>query len=421
MSKPAAKKTPAAAPVLGLTAPKGFKAAGLAAGIKKSGKKDLMLVVSDRPCSAAGVFTTSLTPAEPIFVTQKHLKDGAIRAIIVNAGCANASTGEAGKKDALKMCELVAEEAGLKAGEVLVASTGIIGVPLPMDKIEAGIRVAVKKLADGQTADAESAEAIMTTDLVAKLAHRTVNIGNKTVTLAGICKGSGMIAPNMATMLGFITCDAAIPAAALSKSLKEAATATFNRISVDQHTSCSDAVLILCNGAAENAPVKPGGADHAAFTAALTDLCKEMAEKIVRDGEGATKVFRVKISGAKDEADADLIGRSIVNSPLVKCAVHGGDPNWGRITTAAGCSGAKGVHPGSMRLDISELGKPAITVYKAGAPVRLSVPERKRLESAMKAKDIVLHLQMGMGKAEVEWMGCDLSAEYVRINAEYTT
>lgn len=417
-------KTSPASAALGITSPLGFFAAGLAAGIKKSGKKDLMLLVSDRPCAAAGVFTTSKTPAEPIIVTKAHLKGknaAQVRAVVVNAGNANASTGKEGLKNATAMCAQVAAEIGCDTASVLVASTGIIGVPLPMDKVKAGIQGAIPELGRGAESDADAAAAIMTTDLVPKVACATLKIGDKTVTLAGICKGSGMIAPNMATMLGFITTDAAIAPAVLSKALKAATIASFNRISVDQHTSCSDAVLVLANGAAGNTPIKPGSADFKKFEAALTQLSKQMAEMIVRDGEGATKVFHVTVSAAKSEKEGDLIAKAIVNSPLVKCAVYGGDPNWGRIVTAAGYSGAQGVDLKKMRLDIGKKGEKAVTVYKNGAPAKLSAADFKKLQEAMKAKDIAMTLAMGAGKAQVTWLGCDLSYDYVKINAEYTT
>lgn len=419
MAKTSAPKTTPTP--LGITSPKGFYAAGLAAGIKKSGKKDLMLLVSDRPCAAAGVFTTSLTPAEPILVTKAHLKTKGTRAVVVNAGNANASTGARGLKNAQLMCKLVADEIGCTTQEVLVASTGIIGVPLPMDKVVAGIASAIPELGSDALAAQNAAEAIMTTDLTAKTAGVQLKLGGKTCTLAGICKGSGMIAPNMATMLGFIACDAQVAPAALSKALKEATRSSFNRISVDQHTSCSDAVLVLANGAAENAEVKAGSADYKKFLAALTDLCKQMAEMIVRDGEGATKVFHVTVANAKNEKEADLIAKAIVNSPLVKCAVYGGDPNWGRIVTAAGYSGAKGVDLKKMKLAIGQKGQAAITVYQNGAPAKQSAANFEKLQNAMKAKDICMTLSMGAGKSQVTWLGCDLSYDYVKINAEYTT
>ncbi len=419
MAKTPTPKSPAAP--FCITSPKGFYAAGLAAGIKKSGKKDLMLLVSDRPCAAAGVFTTSRTPAEPIIVTQAHLKTKGTRAVVVNAGNANASTGAPGLKNAELMCKLVAVEIGCTAKEVVVASTGIIGVPLPMDKVVAGIAAAIPELGNDALSAQNAAEAIMTTDLTAKVCGITVKLGGKTCTLAGICKGSGMIAPNMATMLGFITCDGAVTPTALSKALKDATKSSFNRISVDQHTSCSDVVLVLANGAAQNTPVKTGTADYAKFLSALTNLCRQMAEMIVRDGEGATKVFHVTVAGAKSEKEGDLIAKSIVNSPLVKCAVYGGDPNWGRIVTAAGYSGAKGVDLKKMKLTIGEKGKAAIAVYKNGTPVKQSPESFAKLQAAMKAKDIAMTLSMGAGRAEVTWMGCDLSYDYVKINAEYTT
>jgi glutamate N-acetyltransferase/amino-acid N-acetyltransferase len=417
-------------PKHGLTTPKGFYTAAATCGIKASGLPDLSLIVADRPCAAAGVFTRSRTPAAPVLVTKRHLRTGHARAIVVNSGNANASTGLPGVRDASTMCRWVAQQAAglspaalradadtFSASDVLVASTGLIGAPLPMDKISRGIATACARLAQGPSADAAAARGIMTTDLTPKTAHRLFKLGRKTIQLAGICKGSGMIAPNMATMLAFITTDAAISPALLRRALRHAAAATFNRISVDQHTSPSDMVLALASGAATNQPIKTGRALHA-FTAALTDLCSDLAYQIVRDGEGATKVFRVHVTQARSEREADLVARAVVNSPLVKCAVHGSDPNWGRIVTAAGYSGAP-INPDRLSLHIG--GPDGIEVFHQGTPAKLTAAQLRRLGSLMRKKDILFTLALGRGNASVQWLGCDLSRQYVTINADYST
>ncbi len=399
----------------GITAPRGFQASGGVCGIKVSGRPDLTLIVADAPCVAAGVFTTSRTPAAPVLVGRSHLRSGTARAIICNSGNANASTGDQGKRDAKTMCRLVAEQIGCDARQVLPSSTGIIGVPLPMDKIERGIATLAGRLSRGKVADRDAAAGIMTTDLVPKSACRTVQLGRDTVTLAGIAKGSGMIAPNMATMLAFITTDAAISATMLRTALRMAAQASFNRISVDQHTSPSDMALALASGVAGHPPIQRRGKAFDQFVAALTDLCRDLAYQIVKDGEGATRVMRVVVEGARSEREADRVAQAVVNSPLVKAAVHGGDPNWGRITTAAGYSGAP-IVPEKMSLHLGD-----VCVYEKGQPLALSASVARRLQRIMRDKEVTIRLSIGRGKHTVEWLGCDLSKEYVTINADYTT
>jgi glutamate N-acetyltransferase/amino-acid N-acetyltransferase len=400
---------------LGITAPRGFLAAGGTCGIKASGNPDLTLIVADRPCAAAGAFTTNLMPGAPVIVGRRHLKRGTARAMVCNSGNANASTGAEGEANAIEMCRLVAKAIGCDPHEVLPSSTGIIGRQLPMEKITRGIATLANRVERGRAADAAAARGIMTTDLVPKSAHRTLRLGDKRVQLAGICKGSGMIAPNMATMLAFITTDAAISPGMLRKAIVAASGGSFNRISVDQHTSPSDTVLVLASGAAGNKAITAPGRDYDAFLDALTDLSRDLAYQIVKDGEGATKVFRVRVTNARNENDADRIGRVVVDSPLVKCAVHGGDPNWGRITTAAGYSGAA-ISPERMSLDVGE-----VRVFERGAPLPLKKREQNKLNRIMKQKEITFTLDIGLGKASVEWLGCDLSRQYIAINADYTT
>lgn len=403
----------------GLTTPKGFRAAGGVCGIKASGNPDLALIVADAPCAAAGVFTTNKMKSEPVQVDLLHLRSGKAQAIVCNSGNANASTGKPGYNDALAMCSNTAAAIGCAAKDVLVSSTGIIGRPLPMDKITRGIVTLVSRLGRGPAADAAAARAIMTTDLVPKSAHRQFTLNGKTVHLAGICKGSGMIAPNMATMLAFVTTDIAITPAVLKKALQKAAIGSFNRMSVDQHTSPSDSVLMLASGAAGNKPLSAAsGAAYNQFVEVLTDLCVDLAYQIVKDGEGATKVFRVRVIGAKNEKDADRVGKAIVDSPLVKTAVHGGDPNWGRITTAAGYSGAAVVAQ-KMSLYIGH--NKDICVFEKGTPTPTNKTIARKLNTLMKKKELVFTIDLGQGKTSVEWLGCDLSREYIAINADYTT
>ncbi len=404
----------------GITAPRGFRAAGGTCGIKVSGKSDLMLLVGEVSCAAAGVFTTNRIKSAPVVVDQRHLKlsQGKARAIICNSGNANASTGEAGMRDAWSMCKLVADEIKCEPREVLVSSTGIIGRPLPMEKIEAGIKSLSGELDRGTKADDAAAAAIMTTDLVAKTAHREVTLDGKPVHLAGMCKGSGMIAPNLATMLAYVTTDAAISPLPLRLMLQDAARASFNRISVDQHTSSSDSLIMLASGLAGNRLIRARDEDYRVLREALTDLCQDLAYQIVKDGEGATRVYRVIVRGARNWRDADRVGRVIVDSPLVKCAVHGGDPNWGRIITAAGYSGAA-MNPERMSLHLGA--DQDVCVFAEGGPTDAGRAPTKQMAKLMSGKEVVFTIDLGAGTSEAVWLGCDLSREYVGINADYST
>jgi glutamate N-acetyltransferase/amino-acid N-acetyltransferase len=404
-----------------ITMSRGFRAAGGTCGIKDSGKPDLMLIVADVPCSAAGVFTTNKVVGAPVIVNKRHLRAtaGVARAIVCNSGISNSATGARGVRDAEAMCRAVADRIGCSPKAVMVSSTGVIGQPLPMAKVLRGIVALHAGLDRGRKVDVAAAQAIVTTDLALKSASRRVRLGGQTVHLGGIAKGSGMIAPNMATMLVFITTDCAIAPPSLRASLQGVSRRSFNRISVDEHTSPSDTVLVLASGLAGNRVVETGGGhDVAVFVDALTDLCGDLAYQIVKDGEGATRVFRVRVRRARSVADADKIGRAIVNSPLVKTAVHGADPNWGRITTAAGYSGAA-IKPERMSLSIG-----GVTVFKDGGPVAAAVTDpttARRLAAAMRQKEVLFTLDAGLGEASVEWLGCDLSRDYVTLNADYTT
>ncbi len=408
-----------------VTQPKGFTAAGVTCGIKPSGKRDLSLIVSDRPCVAAGVFTQNKLPGAPVIATKRHLagaarrdtSGGGVRAIVCNSGIANDATGDEGVANALQSAQWVAELVGCDARQVLPASTGVIGPQLPMDKMRRGIDDAAAALARSKSADHDAARGIMTTDLVPKSATKTLDVAGNRITVGGIAKGSGMIAPNMATMLVFITTDAAIDRAALQSALRDAVAVSFNRISVDAHTSPSDMVIVLANGAAGGRTIRKGKSLDA-FGDALSKACQSLAYQIVRDGEGATRVFRVKVVNAKSVRDADRIGKTVIDSPLVKTAVHGRDPNWGRIVTAAANSGAA-LKPANLSLTI---GAPhGVCVFKAGQPVALSAADARKLDRSMQPKEVVFTLDLGLGDASADWLGCDLSKEYVRINAEYTT
>jgi glutamate N-acetyltransferase/amino-acid N-acetyltransferase len=397
-----------------ITVARGFRAAGGTFGIKKSGKPDLALITCDVPATIAAVFTTSAIPSEPVQLGRQHVRSGKGRAIVCNSGCANASTGKQGLANALAMCARVASHLHCKPQEVLACSTGVIGHQLPMDRILPGIDSLAARLDASPKADAEAAVAIMTTDLVPKAAVRTVKLGRRTVTLGGICKGSGMISPNMATMLSFITTDAAISAPMLRAAIKLAvnADASFNRISVDTDTSPSDTVAILASGLAGNEKITTRSADFDKFTAALTDLSRDLAYQIIRDGEGVTRVIRVIVHNARSSADALKAARAVADSPLVKCAVHGGDPNWGRLTAAVGRSGAA-VQAGKLTVKIGP-----VTVYDKGAPAAADV---KKLEALMSSPEVVFHIDLRMGTGRCEFLGCDLSRDYITINADYHT
>jgi glutamate N-acetyltransferase/amino-acid N-acetyltransferase len=416
---------------MSVTYPLGFKAAAATAGLKPSGKSDVVLIVRDpSPASAfAAVFTTNQIVGAPVIIGRdqrfKHLRGQlrAPRAILINAGNSNAATGEKGVGDARRCMDAVAALVKCAGEEVVVSSTGIIGRPLPVEKITGTLAGLASALNRGDDADAAAAAAIMTTDLVPKAARREVKVGNGTVRIGAIAKGSGMIAPRLdspahaptpsATMLGFITTDASIGSRDLQLLLEDACAGSFNRVSVDNHPSCSDSVICLASGKS-GVRIEKGMKEYVAFAEAFTDLCRELSEKVVTDGEGATRVFKVTVKGAASGGDAERIAREVVNSPLVKCAIHGRDPNWGRIVTAAGNAG--------VRFDPSQAGLTIgpVEVYRGGMPVveALSDP---RLKEAMAGKHVECVLTVGAGKGESWMLGCDLSKEYVTINAEYTT
>lgn len=393
----------------GVTAPSGFRAAGVSAGIKASQKPDLALIVSDTPATAAAVFTVSLAPAAPVLVSRQHLEatGGIARAVIVNSGCANACTGSDGLQVARDMAAETARLVGCPVEQVLVASTGVIGVGLPIEKIRSGLPAAVSAL--GANQGAAAALAIMTTDPFPKEAAATVDIGGRTVTIGGMAKGSGMIEPMMATMLAFVTTDADVPRPLLQNALKEAVDDTFNAITVDGECSTNDCVMLLANGASG---AKVDERNYEAFVHALTNVCLSLALGIVRGGEGATKLITVNVTGAASNGEARKAAKAIANSLLVKTAVHGGDPNWGRLIAVAGRAGV------AFNLARAAVTIGATVLFKDGRPYDEGAPQAAQY---LKGKEITLSVDLGSGtKSSTVWT-CDLSAEYVKINAEYRT
>ncbi|WP_110955794.1 bifunctional glutamate N-acetyltransferase/amino-acid acetyltransferase ArgJ [Anaerosinus massiliensis] len=394
----------------GVTLAKGFKASGIKAGVKKSGKDDMAVIYTEKPATVAGTFTTNLVAAAPVFVSKEVAKKGTAHAIVVNAGCANACTGEQGMQDAKKMAELTAQELGVEANDVFVASTGIIGQTLPMDKIAAGIKTAVKSLNENGS-DAAS-KAIITTDTFQKACSFSFELGGKTVNIGGIAKGSGMIHPNMATMLCFITTDAAISHEVLQKALSKVVNVSFNMVSVDGDTSTNDMVLVMANGMAENPLITEENAEYQIFADALEKVCVGLAKLVARDGEGATKFLEVNVTGAESFVDAKKVAMSVAKSPLVKTAFFGEDANWGRIICAVGYAGANMV-PEKTVVSLGD-----IIVFDKGMGAGY---DEKALKSVMEEHDITVNIQLGLGEEKATVWTCDLSYEYVKINGEYHT
>ncbi len=388
----------------GIGAVPGVRSSGVHAGIKPR-KRDLAVIVFDAPQVCASVITTNEIKAAPVLVSAEHIAlEGAFRAIVCNSGCANACTGERGDRDARATARQAGALLKIPATGVIVASTGVIGVPLPMDRVQRGLERAIEQLENGVKSSNDAAEAIMTTDRVPKLAAYEFYIGEKKYTVGGIAKGSGMIAPNMATMLAFVATNLPMPAEALQNELREAADASFNMISVDGCMSTNDAVYAFAP-VGERAPPAP-------FALALRQVCLDLALAMVSDGEGATKTLTMHISGAKDVAQARTIGRAVINSNLVKTALYGEDPNWGRIIAAAGSVNA-GLDPETWSLLLN--GK---TWVETGAVEVLSEAEAHH---ELELIDIVVDLRLGIGEARATAWGCDLSKDYVRINASYRT
>ncbi len=392
----------------------GFRASATACGLKPSGNPDLALVVADAPCSAAGVFTTNRVKAAPVLYDQDVLAHNAsaIRAVLTNAGNANACTGTQGHADTRRSAELAAYALRCQPDQVLILSTGVIGRPLDMDKLTQGIATVTSPAAE--KGGAAVARAIMTTDLVPKVASRTLTIDGATITISGCCKGSGMIHPNMATMLAIVTTDVAMPAPLLQQELRAAADRSFNRISVDGDTSTNDTLLLLASGASGVSITSAESPARDAFAAALVDVCVDLAKQVARDGEGATKLVEILVTGASDGEQAHAVANSIARSPLVKTAIHGADPNWGRILCAAGYSGAD-INPDTLRLT---LGRDPIVIVEQGLPTNYSLQEAA---TRFQSEDVFIHLDLGLGSAETTVWTCDFSKQYIDINALYTT
>lgn len=394
----------------GVTFAKGFTAAGVKAGIKKSGNLDVAVIYTKTQAVVAGTFTQNKVAAAPVYVSKEVVATGTAHAIVANAGCANACTGQQGLDDAHKMAQIAADELGVNADDVIVGSTGVIGVNLPMDKLEAGIKDAVANLsADGS---GNAGRAIITTDTHSKSVTCEFELSGKTVRMGAIAKGSGMIRPNMATMLCYITTDIAIDQTLLQKAVSGCVEKSFNMISVDGDMSTNDMVIVLANGEANNAKITEENADYQIFFDKLMMLCTELAKQIASDGEGASKFLTINVKGAKSFADAKTVGMAIANSPLVKTAFFGEDPNWGRVICAVGYSGADMV----PEKTVVKFG--GITIFANGTGATY---DEKALAHVMKEKDIVIDIELNMGQEDATVWSCDLSYEYVKINGEYHT
>ncbi|MFQ5514621.1 MAG: bifunctional glutamate N-acetyltransferase/amino-acid acetyltransferase ArgJ [Myxococcota bacterium] len=386
----------------------GFRAAGVSCGIKRPGTLDLALIVSERPTLAAGVFTRNRFPGAPVVVSREHLRGGRARAVVVNSGSSNVANGTRGLRDARRMAEVTAEELELPTQEVQVASTGVIGRPLPISRLEHGIRDAVGSLSPlGWTA---AARAILTTDTRPKLVLRR----SRSHSILGIAKGSGMLMPDLATMLVFLVTDATPAPALLRRTLREAAEATFNRLTIDGETSTSDTVLLLANGASGRASLAAGSRGGRGFARDLLAVCEALAEKLVADGEGATRVAEILVRGAGSDALAERVARRVANSVLVKTALFGADPNWGRIVQAVGAAGVP-LRPEQVSIRIG-----GVRLLHAGAAVR--DPSALRAAArAMRRRRVRIEIGLGRGRGRSRMLTCDLGYGYVRINAEYTT
>ncbi|MBN1579220.1 MAG: bifunctional glutamate N-acetyltransferase/amino-acid acetyltransferase ArgJ [Anaerolineae bacterium] len=399
-----------------LTLVPGFRAAGVACGLKKDGGLDLALICADTPCAAAAVFTKNRVQAAPVLYDRSLIEAGTpARAIVINSGNANACTGKQGDADTLRMAQLVGQALHIKADEVLVMSTGVIGQPLPMDTIARGIALGGQALAgDGGHA---AARAIMTTDTRPKEAAAQVQVGGAKVTIAGMCKGSGMIHPDMATMLSAIVTDAALDRRVLQTALSAVVERTFNMITVDGDSSTNDTVLLLANGQAGNPIISDATSpEYAAFVDGLLDVATTLSQAIVRDGEGATKFVTIQVTGAADFGAAKQVAKTIANSSLVKTAIYGQDANWGRVICAAGYSGIE-IDPARLSLWM-ENEIDALHLVRDGAPFEIDEP---RAATILAQDEVVFRLDLGQGQAEATVWTCDLTHEYVNINAHYRT
>ena len=389
--------------------PRGFLYAAVEAAIKKPGRKDIALIYSEEESVMAGMFTTNNVKAAPVRLDMKQIKSGKGHAIIVNSGNANACTGVQGMKDAVEMGKLVADLKGIRANKVYVCSTGVIGTLMPMERIRPKISELVENL--GKATIDDVAAAIMTTDTFPKIVSKRKKIGDKMVTIAGICKGAGMIQPNMATMLSFITTDASIERAALDVALRQAVSRSFNRITIDGDMSTNDTVLIMANGVAGNEPIKLNSTAYKVFAAALIEHTYELSEMIVRDGEGATKLVEVEVRNARSEKDAEKGAFAVANSLLVKTAIYGNDANWGRLMAALGYAGIA-IKEEKIDIYLNDL-----MVAKNGMAAGVD----KEANDKLKNKQIKIVIDLHLGKSSAKVLTCDLTEEYIKINAEYRT
>lgn len=405
---------------MALTYPRGFRAGTAACGIKafttgasaipSTQKSDLCVIESERTCDTGGVFTTNKVKSASVVIDNLHLQHNRVQALVINSGNANACTGAQGFKDALLMAKLTADRLDLDPDQVLVSSTGVIGRYMPMDAVKVGIAGACADLDASHGEDA--ARAIMTTDTVPKTAHLDLELGGKTVRVGGMSKGSGMIHPNMATMLAYITTDAAVEPGLMAAMVKSIADRSFNQVTVDGDSSTNDTFLLLANGAAGNPAVRAGSVEAEALERAVLEVAQRLARAIARDGEGATKLITVRVLDAASVADARLAARAVASSSLVKTAIHGGDPNWGRIVCALGYSGAE------LAIDRLHLSIGGVVVFERGSGVEVDLGAVRRI---FEQPEIEIVATLGIGDGNAEAWGCDLSEEYVRINADYTT
>lgn len=388
----------------------GFRASGLHVGIK-SKAPDLALIVADSPASTAALFTQSSVVGAPVEVSRERVERGRMRGVVVNSGVSNVAMGARGLRDARRMAALAAEAVGCAAEEMLVASTGVIGQPLPMDVLRRGIPRAAEALSPNGWADA--AEAIRTTDTHAKVASLRLRLGSADVTVQGIAKGSGMIEPNMATMLSFLATDANVAPGLLRRALARVGDATYNRLSVDGEGSTSDSVVCMASGAAGGRPVRAGSREAATLEAALHAVAHDLVLQLARDGEGATKLVVVEVVGARSAREADLASRRIGNSMLVKTAIFGGDPNWGRILQTIGAAGIAW-NPETTRIRVG-----GVAVFARGRSAGPAA--RARAERALRDEEITIEVDLGRGRGAARLYTCDLTTDYIRINADYTT
>lgn len=396
-----------------ITSPKGFRCGSVAAGLRKKNRKDLGILVSDVPAVAAGVYTTNRVQAAPLKLTERTIKHGRrLQAVVCNSGNANACTGEQGTHDAQTMQGWLAAGLGISPSLIGVCSTGVIGQYLPMDVIDKGIRNAVAKLGASPEAGEGFCQAILTTDTVKKTACVSFTVNGQPVILAGCAKGSGMIHPNMATMMGFVCTDAAVDERALQRLLRDVTEKSFNRITVDGDTSTNDLVIAMANGLAGNTALDETHPDWLTFTAAFTYVCQSLAKQIARDGEGATKLIEVQVRQAATDTEAAQVAKAIIGSSLVKSAIFGTDANWGRILAAAGYSGAA-IDPDTVDIFLGE-----IQVARDG----MGIPFDEDAAKAYLEQEIIqIHVHLKQGEAEALAWGCDLTYDYVRINARYRT